>query len=96
VTEQQQLAMQQQQLLLLGEIKGIVQGLQAGQQATNARLDKLEARIDERMDGIDTRLRHVEQRAAIFGAASGGAMAIGTALIIEGLKAWFTRGGSAP
>lgn len=86
---EQQLALQQQ-LLLLGEIKGIVQGLRDGQVATNERLDK----IDERFEGFDRRLRHVEQRAAVFGAASGGAMAIGTALIIEGIKVWLGRGGN--
>jgi hypothetical protein len=95
VTEQE-LAMQQQQLLLLGEIKGIVEGLRSGQQSTNTRLDKLETRIDQRMDGIDRRLRNVEQRAAAWGAMSGGAMAVGMALIIEGVKHWMAGGGPRP
>lgn len=81
--------MNMQQLLLLGEIKGLVQGLKDGQDATNERLDK----IDGRMDSMDGRLRAVEQRAAVIGAASGGVMALGTALIVESIKGWLNSHG---
>ena len=81
--------MNAQQLLLLGEIKGLVQGLKDGQDVANDRLD----RIETQQGKIDERLRVVEQRAAVVGAVSGGAMALGTALIAEGLKYWLGRGG---
>lgn len=102
------------ELLLLGQIHGLVQSLKDGQDATNrriedqtkrfdARLDDMSVRFDERLevmtkrfdsrlDAVDGRLRTVEQKAAIAGAFSGGAMAVGTALIIEGIKVWM-RGG---
>ena len=94
---------QTQELLLLGEIKGLVQGLKDGQDQTNERIAETNERIDalgtslsQRIDGLDGRLRQVEQKAAVIGAASGGAMALGTALIIEGLKHWLGRGGPSP
>ncbi len=79
-----------QELLLLGEIKGIVQGLKDTVDLQNNRFDKL----DERLDSVDERLRTVEQKAAVTGALSGGAMAVGVALIIEGIKGW-VKGGAA-
>lgn len=82
-----------QELLLLGQIHGLVQSLKDGQDLTNRRIEAMEKRVDERFDGIDTRLRTVEQKAAVIGAASGGAMALGTALIVEGIKAWLGRHG---
>ncbi|CAN5438458.1 hypothetical protein BH10PSE18_BH10PSE18_18940 [soil metagenome] len=89
-----------QELLLLGEIRGLVQGLKDGQDRTNHRIDEMSNRIDtrfgnieDRMGSMDDRLRTVEQKAAVAGALSGGAMAIGTALIIEGIKTWL-RGGA--
>jgi hypothetical protein len=81
-----------QELLLLGQIHGLVQGLKEGQDATNRRIDAMSDRFDERLDAVDGRLRTVEQKAAVAGALSGGAMAVGTALIIEGVKTWL-RGG---
>jgi hypothetical protein len=77
-----------QELLLLGQIHGLVQSLKDGQDLTNRRIDGL----DKRFDSLDARLRNVEQKAAVIGAASGGAMAIGTALIVEGIKHWLGRG----
>lgn len=96
-----------QELLLLGQIHGLVQALKTGQDVQNtrisdldkkldSRIDDLEAKIDVRLVGIDARLRHVEQRAAVAGALSGGAMAIGTALIIEGIKTYIGHGGPTP
>lgn len=70
---------------LLGEIKGIVEGLHDGQVATNVRLDRM-----------DDRLRVVEQRAAAVGAVSGGVMAVGIALITETLKVWIGKGTPHP
>lgn len=81
-----------QELLLLGQIHGLVQSLKDGQELQNTRLGDLEKRIDGRLETIDGRLRNVEQRAAVAGALSGGAMAIGTALIIEGIKTYIGRG----
>lgn len=74
-----------QQLYLLGQIHAMVQSLKDGQEVTNSRLDKM-----------DERLRTVEQRSAAVGAVSGGAMAIGVALIVEGMKQWVKRGGPTP
>ncbi len=82
-----------QELLLLGQIHGLVQSLKDGQDLTNRRIEGLEQRVNERFDSIDTRLRAVEQKAAVIGAASGGAMALGTALIVEGIKNWLSRHG---
>lgn len=72
-----------QELLLLGEIKGIVQGLKETVELQNNRFDQL-----------DERLRAVEQKAAVTGALSGGAMGIGVALIAESIKAWLKGGTS--
>ena len=79
-----------QELLLLGQIHGLVQALKDGQDLQNRRMDGFDARFDK----IDGRLRNVEQKAAVVGAVSGGAMAIGTALIVEGVKHWLSRIGS--
>lgn len=80
-----------QELLLLGEIKGIVQGLKDGQDLQTKRIDAMQGTI-ENMDG---RLRNVEQKSAVIGAVSGGAMSIGIALIIEGAKQFLVgRGGN--
>lgn len=80
-----------QHLVLLGEIKGIVEGLRDGQTEHNRRFDGLDTRID----GVDTRLRAVEVRSATYGAVSGGVMGIGMALLVEGLKEWLRRGPGA-
>lgn len=81
-----------QELLLLGEIKGIVQGLKDGQDVQSKRLDAVQTTVGK----MDDRLRTVEQKSAVIGAVSGGAMSIGMALIIEGMKQWLGRGGSTP
>ncbi|MBL1321547.1 MAG: hypothetical protein COA63_010880 [Methylophaga sp.] len=64
-------------LLLLGEIKGELKGM-------NKRLEKI--------DTLDNRLRDVEVKAAKNGAISGGVAGIGIALIVEGAKAVFKHG----
>ena len=81
-----------QELLLLGQIHGMVQSLKDGQDQQNRRMDRMEQRMEEHYNGLDTRLREVEQKAAVAGAVSGGAVAVGTALIVEGIKQ-FVRGG---
>ena len=85
-----------QELLLLGQIHGLVQALKDGQGVTNGRIDELSKRVDTRLDSIDSRLRKVEQKAAVAGAVSGGAMAVGTALIIEGVKHFLRNGTGSP
>lgn len=77
---------QDENLLLLGEIKGqlsqVIENQKTNDEKLNTRLDK----IDERFDNFDTRLRTVEQRAAVSGAVAGGLMSVGIALAIEKLK----------
>jgi len=70
--------MDSHELILLGKIDGKLDGI----------TEHL-GRQDTRLTEIDGRLRTVEQRAAVLGATSGGVMAVGTTLIIEGLKAWY-------
>jgi hypothetical protein len=67
-----------EELMLLGRIDGKVDGI-------TAHLGRQDAKIDQ----LDGRMRTVEQKAAILGAVSGGVMAAGTTLIVEGLKAWY-------
>lgn len=71
-----------QQLLMLGEIKGLVESLKTGQNQTMERLDRM-----------DDRLRKVEQRAAVNGAVSGGIMGVGMALVVETLRSWMRSTG---
>ncbi|WP_293222287.1 hypothetical protein [Ottowia sp.] len=80
-----------QELLLLGQIHGMVQSLKDGQDQQNRRMDRMEQRMEKHYTGLDSRLREVEKKAAVAGAVSGGAVAVGTALIVEGVKQ-FMRG----
>ncbi|MBV8249115.1 MAG: hypothetical protein JO200_11770 [Comamonas sp.] len=82
-----------QELLLLGQIHGLVQSLKDGQDQQNHRMDRMEQRMEEHYNGLDGRLREVEKKAAVAGAVSGGAVAVGTALVVEGIK-HFMRGGN--
>ena len=68
--------------LLLGEIKGQIALVIDGQKTTN-----------ERLDSVDGRLRHVERKAALNGAISGGIVSVGMAIAIEKLKAITGIGG---
>lgn len=81
--------MSDQQMMMLGEIKGLVKALQDGQ-------DTLHARLETRMDAMDGRLRSVEQRAAVGGAISGGVMGVGMALIVESVQSLLRAAGKAP
>ncbi|MDP3612695.1 MAG: hypothetical protein Q8R98_12645, partial [Rubrivivax sp.] len=69
--------MNDQHLVLLGEIKGKVEAQDGTMQAHG-----------ELLQSIDTRLRTQEQKAAAAGAVSGGVVSVGIALLIEGLKNW--------
>ncbi len=64
--------MTEDHILLLGEIKGKLDQVIAGQTSTQEQLGR-----------IDGRLRKVETRAAITGAVSGGLISVGVALMIE-------------
>lgn len=74
--------MDDQHLVLLGELKGSVAGMHSEQAEQRALLQS-----------IDARLRTQEQRAAAAGALSGGVISVGMALLIEGVKGWMHRGG---
>ncbi len=84
--------MEKEELMLLGKMDGKLDGITAHLTRQDKRIDELDARVDSRLNGIDTRLREVEKKAAIAGAVSGGAVAVGTALIAEGIRQ-FMRGG---
>ncbi len=87
------MALEKEELMLLGKIDGKLDGITAHLSRQDKRIDELDARVDARLNGIDSRLREVEKKAAVAGAVSGGAVAVGTALIVEGVKQ-FMRGGS--
>lgn len=86
------MALEKEELMLLGKIDGKLDGITAHLSRQDKRIDELDARVDARLNGIDSRLREVEKKAAVAGAVSGGAVAVGTALIVEGVKQ-FMRGG---
>lgn len=98
------MALEKEELMLLGKIDGKLDGITGHLSRQDQRMDAMEKRQDERMSqleakmeaqnkGLDTRLRKVEQRAAVYGAFSGSAVSIGVALAIEGVKQWMNRGG---
>lgn len=64
--------MADEHMLLLGEIKGKLD-LVIGNQTAHA----------SKLDGLDTRLRKVETRAAVGGALSGGLVSVGVAIMVE-------------
>lgn len=72
--------------LLLGEIKGQLGQVISNQRANDEKLTKRFDAIDERFDGFDTRLRTVEQKAAVSGALAGSIASVAIALCIEKLK----------
>ncbi len=92
-----------QHLVMLGQIHGLVQSLKDGQEAhalqireMGARLDKRIDKIDSRFDHLDERVRAVETKAAVSGAVSGGVMGVGMALLIEAGRAFLRSVGKAP
>lgn len=99
------MALEKDELMLLGKIDGKLDGITAHLGRQDQRMDNMERQQSERMDkleanmaaqnkALDTRLRKVEQRAAVYGAFSGSAVSIGVALVIEGAKQYLRGGGS--
>ncbi|SFF13623.1 hypothetical protein [Nitrosomonas sp. Nm166] len=64
--------MNEEHILLLGEIKGKLDQVIQGQAEQNTQLS-----------GIDKRLRKVETKSALTGALAGGMVSVGVALMIE-------------
>ncbi|OSQ41660.1 MULTISPECIES: hypothetical protein [Thalassospira] len=60
----------------LGEIKGLLHGI-----------NNNVAQLSDKVDGMDDRLRHVEKKAAINGAVSGGIISATVAGVIAVVKA---------
>lgn len=89
------MALDKEEMMLLGKMDGKLDGITAHLNRQDKRIDDLDERMNGRLNDIDTRLREVEKKAAVAGALSGGAVAVGTALIVEGLKQWL-RGGGGP
>ena len=81
------MALDKEELLLLGRMDGKLDGINAHLKQQDKRIDELDVKLNGRIDSIDERLREVEKKAAVAGALSGGAVAIGTALIVEGNQA---------
>lgn len=73
--------MNDEHLVLLGQIKGTVDAQDATMRSHGALLES-----------IDSRLRTQEQKAAAAGAVSGGVVTVGITLLIEGMKGWLGRG----
>lgn len=88
------MAMEKEELMLLGKMDGKLDGITAHLTRQDLRIDALDKRMEERHVAIDKRLRVVEQKAAVAGAISGSAVSVGIALAIEGVKLWLGRGGS--
>jgi len=87
------MALDRDELVMLGKIDGKLDGITAHLGRQDARIDALDKRFNERMDGIETRLRDVEKKSAVVGAVSASAVSVGMALIIEGVKQWWNGGG---
>ena len=87
------MSLEKDELMLLGKIDGKLDGITAHLNRQDQRIQELDERVDHRLNSIDTRLREVEKKAAVAGAVSGGAVAVGTALIVEGIKTYFRGGG---
>lgn len=87
------MSLEKDELMLLGKIDGKLDGITAHLNRQDQRIQELDERVDQRLNSIDSRLREVEKKAAVAGAVSGGAVAVGTALIVEGIKTYFRGGG---
>lgn len=81
--------LEKEEVMMLGRIDGKLDGISAHLTRQDKRMDQTDARLD----AIDARLRDVEKKAAVAGAVSGGAVAVGTALIVEGLRQILRGGG---
>lgn len=82
--------MGKEELLMLGRISGQLDEVSRHLGRQDQQVAELDKRMTARMDGIDARLRTVEQKAAVAGALSGSVVSIGMALIIEGVKSWMS------
>lgn len=58
-------------MFMLGEIRGQLEGM-------NKRLDKV--------DSIESRLRHVERKSAVHGAVAGGFMSVGVTVLVQSIR----------
>lgn len=76
------MALGSEEMLLLGRIDGKLDSIVRRLDGVDQRFD----RVESRLDGMDGRLRDVEKKAATFGAVAGGAVSVGTAIIVEGLR----------
>ncbi|WP_448252900.1 hypothetical protein [Ottowia oryzae] len=86
------MSMEKDDVMLLGKIDGKLDGIAAHLTRQDKRVDDLDSRMNGRLNDIDSRLREVEKKAAVAGAVSGGAVAVGTAILVETIKQ-FIRGG---
>ena len=86
------MSMAKDDVMLLGKIDGKLDGIAAHLTRQDKRVDDLDSRMNGRLNDIDSRLREVEKKAAVAGAVSGGAVAVGTAILVETIKQ-FIRGG---
>lgn len=69
--------MNDEHVLLLGEIKG--------------KLDAMDGKLDDvdgKLDGVSGRVGRLETRGAVHGAIAGGFMSVGIALLAEKVKHW--------
>ena len=82
------MALEKDEMMLLGRIDGKLDGIKDHMARQDTRLDQFERRVTERLDNMDVRLRDVEKKSAVIGAVSGSAVSVGIALLIEGVKAW--------
>ncbi|XHS78510.1 hypothetical protein ACFJGW_00635 [Burkholderiaceae bacterium UC74_6] len=73
----------------LARMGGKLEGVLTGQEMQGKAIEGLKTSVA----GLDTRLRKVEVNAAKQGAIAGGAVAVGMALLVEGMKALMHRGG---
>lgn len=77
---------QDEHILLLGEIKGQLGQVIANQKTNDEKITSRFDAIDKKFNGFDTRLRTVEQKAAVTGALAGGMVSVAVAIAIEKLK----------
>lgn len=75
--------MNDEHVLLLGEIKGKLEAM-----------DSTLGGLDGKLDGVAARVGRLETRGAVHGAIAGGFMSVGVALLAEKLKHWTGIGGA--
>jgi hypothetical protein len=66
----------------LGRLAEAVEGLK---KSVNSGFDRLEKKVD----GMDGRLRHVEQKSAVYGSVAGGVVGVTVSLITASIKQKF-------